>query len=201
MPTVRAFLARRLLVAVAVLVLAAAPHSAAAASPSDDPSLPDLATFAGSVANGEASVLRGVYVDGLFALRIVQQADDYFISPRAGYATQFGAAKPYGVTGLLAHNFLSGQEFFKLRPGQHIALIYGDGRSETYAVSGVHRFQAMTPESQKSAFVDLGTGKRLDAQSVFNRFYTTSGRLVFQTCIAADDELSWGRLFIVAEKQ
>jgi hypothetical protein len=33
----------------------------------------------------------------------------------------------YGVTGLLAHNYLSGRHFFGLEIGDIVQLVYGDG--------------------------------------------------------------------------
>jgi hypothetical protein len=55
------------------------------------------------------------------------------------------------------------------------------------------------PESTYSQFIDLATGKGTDAEGVFRKVYMGDGHLTFQTCIAKDGQLSWGRLFVVAE--
>ena len=156
--------------------------------------------FRRSVQNGEANVLRGVYVDNVLALPVVQQPDDrpYYVSNRNGEATQFGIASQYGNVGLLAHNTLSGRFFPRLSLGQEVRLLYGDGRVEYFVIKRILRFQALDPESVLSTFRNLDRNETLSSGEMFNRVYAGEHRLVFQTCIEAKGNVSWGRLFVVA---
>jgi hypothetical protein len=163
-------------------------------------SLPSFAGFSRSVQNGEADVLRGVYVPEVLALPVVQQlaGQPYYVSNHHGEATQFAIASQYGSIGLLAHNTLSGRSFSKLALGQEVRLVYGNGRVERFVVAQVLRFQALQPESVTSSFRNLDRNEVLSAGEMFNRAYVGGHRLVFQTCIAAEGNASWGRLFVVA---
>jgi hypothetical protein len=181
------------------LTSAALPLTASAAPASDVAAIPDLTTFTASVINGNRKVLRGIHVEGLFAYPVVQQGYSMEVSELPATLTQFGWASSYGVTGILAHNWLTGADFSRLRVGQKIHLVYGDGRTEAYWVNHLYRYQATIPESTYSQFIDLETGKGNDAEGVFRKFYMGSGHVTFQTCIAKDGQLSWGRLFVVAE--
>jgi hypothetical protein len=60
------------------------------------------------------------------------------------------------------------------------------------------RFQALEPESVSSSFRNLDRNEVLSAAEMFNRAYVGGNRLVFQTCIGAEGNVSWGRLFVVA---
>jgi len=152
------------------------------------------------VQNGQVNVLRGVYVEDVLGLPVVQQPVDrpYYVSNHNGEATQFGMVSQYGNVGLLAHNTLSGRFFLKLVPGQEVRLLYGDGRVEYFVIKQVFRFQALDPDSISSSFRNLDRNETLSAGEVFNRAYVGEHRLVFQTCIEADGNVSWGRLFVVA---
>jgi hypothetical protein len=165
-----------------------------------DGALPGFADFSRSVQNGDARVLRGVYVPDVLALPIVQQPMDrpYYVSNRDGEATQFGMASQYGNIGLLAHNTLSGRDFSRLSIGQQVRLVYGDGRVEDFLVADILRFRASNPESVSSSFRNLDRNETLSASEMFTRTYTGERHLVFQTCIAANGDVSWGRLFIIA---
>ena len=173
---------------------------AVSAAPGPDTRLDrDLATFVNSVVNGDGSVLRGVYAPGILALAVVQQPNASFVSAQPDTATQFRMAAARGVVGLLAHNFLAGQDFFRLGIGQSILLVYGDGSLESYLVRHIYRYRATKPESVYSSFVDLDTNLTTDTAGLFNKVYTGGKHVTFQTCITADGNPSWGRLFIVAE--
>jgi hypothetical protein len=165
-----------------------------------DGALPSFADFSRSVQNGQADVLRGVYVPDVLALPVVQQPEDrpYYVSNRDGETTQFSIASQYGNVGLLAHNTLSGKFFSRLSGGQQVRLIYGDGRVEEFVVTNVLRFQASDPESVSSSFRNLDRNETLSAGEMFIRAYAGERHLVFQTCIKANGNASWGRLFIVA---
>ena len=161
---------------------------------------PNFADFNKSVQNGEADVLRGVYVSDVLALPVVQQPADkpYYVSNHDGEATQFSIASQYGNIGLLAHNNLSGRSFSQLAVGQEVRLVYGDGRVEYFVITEVLHFQALQPESVSSSFRNLDGNEVLSAGEMFNRAYVGERRVVFQTCIKAEGKASWGRLFVVA---
>jgi hypothetical protein len=172
---------------------AAQPVVEPAAAPSD------LERFVASVVDGSGA-LRGVYVPGVLALRVRQQpaGSPYYVDLSAGVATQFGAASAFGVTGLLADNVSSGVQFYGLSGGQEVTLVYGDGSLRRYQVGAVYRFQALSPRSPYSDFVNLDTGATLTSSDLFSQMYGGGDRVVFQTCIAGDGLASWGRLFVIA---
>lgn len=165
-----------------------------------DGNLPNFADFSRSVRNGEADVLRGVYVPNVLALPVVQQPGDqpYYVSNHNDEITQFGMASQYGNIGLLAHNTLSGKFFSRISLGQTIRLVYGDGRVEHFVVAKILRFQATKPESVSSSFRNLDRNETLSSSEMFNRVYGGERHLVFQTCIEANGNPSWGRLFVIA---
>ena len=160
-------------------------------------SFPD---FYNSVINGEAEVLRGVYVPDVLALPVVQQPsnDPYYVSNRNGVTTQFSIPSQHGNVGLLAHNNLSGRLFSELAIGQEVRLVYGNGEVEYFVIKDILRFQALQPESITSVFQNLDRAETLSAGDLFNRAYVGDSRVVFQTCIAADGISAWGRLFVIA---
>jgi hypothetical protein len=186
------------LVTLLVLGTALLPQSVQAAA-GGEAAVPSLSAFVAAVHDGNRNVLRGVHVGGVLALPIVQQPDSMYVSKEPGTVTQFAMAQEYGVTGLLAHNWLSGEAFSGLEAGQLVHLIYGDGRMLTYWVTDIQRYRATIPDGTYSDFVDLETGKGLDTDALFRRVYTGGNQVTFQTCIEKDGELSWGRLFVIAE--
>jgi hypothetical protein len=165
-----------------------------------DAGLPSLQEFSSLLINGEPSQLRGAYAPGLFADVVTQQppGDPTYVAPLQNVLTQFEPAMRLGSVGLLAHNYLAGIRFAQLGTGQVIYLLYGDGRIEPYAVADVYRFQARDPDSPSSQFIDAD-GRTLNADSLFTRMYGRRGMLVFQTCIKAGQNTTWGRLFVVAQ--
>ena len=165
------------------------------------PTLPDLASFSYSLLNGQPSQLRGVYVPYVLAMPVVQQptGNPGYVSTEGDVITEFGMATEIGNVGLLAHNTLSGATFLGLLPGQEVTLIYGDGRMEDFVISTVLRFQALDPYSPYSEFRDLSTGITLTASDLFQQVYRGEHHVTFQTCIEANGNPSWGRLFVIAE--
>lgn len=163
--------------------------------------LPNYFNFVESVQDGQAGVLRGVYVPDVFALPIVQQPVGHpgFVSQNDSEITQFGMAAEVGNVGLLAHNYLSGEEFASLSPGQEVRLIYGDGAIEYFVVEQVLQYQALQPFSPYSEFRDLETNITITAEELFRTVYRGDRHVTFQTCIEADGNSSWGRLFIIAQ--
>ena len=163
--------------------------------------LPEFGSFLNSVRDGQAGVLRGVYVRGVLALPVIQQPIGHpgYVSSNEGEITQFHMALEVGTVGLLAHNYLSGEEFTKLSPGQEVRLIYGDGRVEYFIVDQILQYQALQPYSPYSEFRDLETKITITAEELFRKVYRGDRHVTFQTCIEANGNSSWGRLFIIAQ--
>ena len=174
-------------------------NGASATTPPAAP-MPSSDAFITSVADGQAGLVRGVYVPGVLALPVRQQPADNptYVSPESGVATQFAAAASFGVTGLLAHNYLAGAKFFKLAEVQDVLIVYGDGAVKRYRVTAIYRFQALDPYSPYSDFVDLSTGATEAVGEVFNLVYAGGDHVTFQTCITNNGSASWGRLFVIA---
>lgn len=145
-------------------------------------------------------VLRNIYAENVLDLPIVQQpeGEPYYVSDQEGEVTQFSMVSQYGNIGLLAHNTLSGRHFSQLAVGQELRLDYEDGSVEYFVIEQILRFQALQPKSVASTFRNLDRNETLSAAEMFNRAYVGGHRLVLQTCIAADGNVSWGRLFVVA---
>jgi hypothetical protein len=160
----------------------------------------EFETFVNALRDGRSNVLRGVYVPGVLALRVVQQAPGNAnqVNLAPGTTTQYQAAAAWGVTGLLADDAASGTRFYALVIGQEVRLVFGDGNVRTYHVSALYRYQALSPNDPYSNFVDLADGATLSAIDLFNRVYAGADHVTFQTCIAHGGLLSWGRLFVIA---
>jgi len=164
------------------------------------PSLPSLDSFVSSVQDGQVNVVKGVYVNSVLALQVVQQPEGNaaFVSSQSNVATEFSLARIYGVTGLLAHNSLGGKDFFKLNVGQTVQIVMGDGTLRAYRIESIASYQALEPNSTTSDFLDLTSGQVLDAADIFSLYYMGGDHVTFQTCIARDGIGSWGRLFVIA---
>lgn len=190
------------------VVLSPAPQPALAETPAAEHaeallgSAPvSLNEFIESVKNGRADQVVGVYVAGLFAYPIVQQpaGAPAYVSSLPDTITQFAMAARHDTIGLLAHNYLAGAIFAELELGLDVALVYGDGKVRNYRVDEIRTFQALSPNSPYSDFIDLeNPAQVLTAAEVFTQIYAEEGRLVFQTCIERNGELSWGRIFVSA---
>jgi len=164
--------------------------------------IPLLDNFIATVKNGQPKQLVGVYVSKVLALKVAQQPanNQAYVTRTIGYATQFGLAAKYGATALLAHNYRSGALFFDLLAGQEVDLIYGDGAIRRYTISTLRHFQALRPTNPYSNFVDLDNGgQQLLNADLFQQIYTSGDQVVFQTCIKAHGNVSWGRLFVIAK--
>jgi len=163
--------------------------------------LPDFRDFAQPVENVDVNTLSGVYVPNVLALPVIQQpsGDDGYVSNKDDQTTQFAMASQFGSVGLLAHNYLSGRFFSELAVGQEVRLVYGNGRVEYFVITEILRYQALEPNSQLSSFRSLDHSEILSAEQMFKRVYAGERHVTFQTCIAANGTVSWGRLFVVAE--
>ena len=162
--------------------------------------LPNFSDFSNSVQDGRADHVRGVYVPNQFALPVAQQpfGSPGYVSSQAEQLTQFRMADSYGNVGLLAHNYLAGQEFFNLEVGDDVRLVHGDGTVEYFVVSEVLSYQALQPHSPYSSFRNLSNDQVLSVEQMFKRVFLGDRHITFQTCIEKDGELSWGRLFVIA---
>jgi hypothetical protein len=138
---------------------------------------------------------------GVFFYNVIQQPKGKagFVSAETDKLTQFSLASKFGSQGFLAHNYLAGATFTYLVVGSQITVTYDDGHRITYEVKEIRHLQAINPNSPTTSFLDLDhDNEKLTAKQVFMQTYGVKDRLVLQTCIAKDTELSWGRLFIIA---
>ena len=171
----------------------------------DAPALPasGLTAFINQVATtGDTSQLAGIYQYGTMRFPVVQQPKSApgFVSSQDDAVTQFRLAGEYGTTALLAHNYLAGKTFSRVNPGSILTVVYGNGTTQDYRVDEIREYRALTPNSPYSKFVNLADtdGPVLTSTDLFFDIYKSNGRLVLQTCIEKDGQLSWGRLFILA---
>lgn len=162
---------------------------------------PELQAFLDGAYTGQSNVLTGVYVDQSFSMLVVQQPHNQpgFISSSDGNVTDFRLARDYGSIGLIAHNYLGGKLFDQFDVGQTLYLVYGDSEVVAYTVLKIDQFQALSPNSPYSDFVNLdGTEGTISAEDLFYQMYGQEDAVVFQTCIEKDGNSTWGRLFITA---
>jgi len=147
------------------------------------------------------AVLSDVSIHDAGSFPVVQQppGDTNYVSKNDDEVTQFASASRYGNIGLLAHNYLSGKSFSQLRIGEEIQLVYSDGQVETFVVKEILRYKALDPKSPYSSFQNMDNKDEiLTVGQMFDRAYQGGHHVTFQTCIAAEGNSSWGRLFIIA---
>jgi len=156
--------------------------------------------FSQSVQNGQADILTGVYVSDVLALPVVQQpyGNAGYVSGNDDEVTQFRMASQFGNVGILAHNHLSGSAFSQLAVGQEVRLVNGDGSVEYFIITEILRYQALQPNSPYSSFSNLDKDETLSTEQMFKRVYFGDRHVTFQTCINAEGNSSWGRLFVIA---
>lgn len=164
-------------------------------------SLPDFSTFVEGVQDGEADIIKGVYVPNVMSLPVIQQpvGNPGYVSQDDNVITQFGMAAEVGNVGLLAHNHLAGQTFTNLSVGDEVRLVYGDGKIEYFIVTQTLQYQALQPYSPYSKFRDLETNQTITADKLFREVYRGDRHVTFQVCIEANGVDAWGRLFVIAE--
>ncbi len=155
-----------------------------------------LEAFIAAVQNGQPETLRGVYVPNVMAYPVVQQPQENsaFVSEQAGTVTEFNMARRLGNVGLLAHNTLAGNSFFKIQPGAPIILAYGAGRTETFIVEKILSYQKLP----YGMYQNLETREVVGIDSLFETVYGGEYHLTLQTCVSAEGNNDWGRLFIIA---
>ncbi len=157
---------------------------------------PTLYEFTHTVGSGDGDVVVGVWVEDTFAYPVEQQPrhNNLYVSVEPGIVTQF-SIQP--TLAFLAHNTLAGIDFYDLRIGQRVAVVYGDDEVAWYRVVDVQQYQALTPHSPYSQFLSVD-GEQLTATQLFDLIYNQGDRIVFQTCVQVGSEPSWGRLFVIA---
>lgn len=157
--------------------------------------------FAETVIDGASGEVKGIFVQYEFAFPVVQQpVGQYaFVASDDDVVTNFALPQRYGVTGLMAHNYLAGRYFFFLSKGDLIQIIYGDGTILQYEVTDILEYQALQPDSPNSQFVDIKTSQEFSSAELFKKVYMGSHHLTLQTCIQIGTEDSWGRRFVIAD--
>ncbi len=135
-------------------------------------------------------------------LRIIQQPKnkDEFVSPIVGCVTQFRKPNLYGCLGILAHNYSSGKHFSDLKIEEIVEYIKDDKTKNFYKINKIEKYQALSPKNTKSQFINLETNQKLSYNQLFTKMFTKKNTMVFMTCIQKEEEMSWGRLFVMAEK-
>ena len=163
-------------------------------------SFPPPARITKPIESGTTGLISQVLVPKVFSYLVVQQPKDspYYVSSANNLVTEFGLAKKYGTIGLIAHNHLAGKQFDKLTLGQEIYIIYQDGHKDRYIVSEIYHFHALDSTNINSLFIDLVSNEVLTAAELFDEMYTGTPHVTFQTCIYANGDDSWGRLFVIA---
>lgn len=160
---------------------------------------PSLDEFSASVIDGQSEVVRGVYVQDVLALRVVQQpkGDPGYIDSAIDSATQFQTPAKYGTVGLLAHNDLAGALFFDLKFGLEVKIIYGDGSIERFNLDRIKQYQVIQPYNPYSDMIDLDTGEVMSSYEVFREVYKGDEHVTFVTCIDNEGIPTWGRIYII----
>ena len=124
-----------------------------------------------------------------------------YVSPEPDKLTEFSLATKNGTLGFLAHNYLAGKEFSKLRQGDVVSVVTPQNTAQKFVVADVQEYQATKPQSEYSDFIDTKDNRRYRGADVFKEVYGNQdgrGKLVLQTCIDKDGNDSWGRLFVIA---
>lgn len=123
------------------------------------------------------------------------------ITTKDGEATFFSMAYQYGSMGILAHNSFAGKHFSGIDVGETLNVEDKDGGRALFDVWEIHRFQALTPKSPYSDFIDLETDRKHSAAELFHMMYNEDNPLVLQTCIEKDGDINWGRMFIIGRRR
>ena len=167
----------------------------------DDEITLTLEDFVAQVIDGDADAIRGVYVQDVLALPVFPQpmGNSGFVTNQPNNVTQFQDAALFDVIGLVAHNYLAGREFSTLDYTQEVNIVYGDGFVSRYQITEIRRYQALDSNNPYSPMRDLATDETFSSTDAFADVYMGDHHVTFQTCIAKDGNLTWGRLFVIAE--
>lgn len=158
--------------------------------------------FRDRVITGDSEKITGFYSRAVGGFYVIQQPSgkDGIVSPVEGVLTQFGRTAANGVIGLMAHNYSSGKWFSSFSPGDEFFVVYGDGSYEVFRYTESIRYRALDGKNALTDFIDLSSGQRFDVDQVYDRVYGGKPHLTLQTCIQSENDLTWGRMFIIAEK-
>jgi hypothetical protein len=146
--------------------------------------------------------------------RVVRQPNNksYFVSEEPDVVTRYEGTSnsiPY-FNWYLAHNFLPFGKEITMAKTQDQIIAFTTKRAETYVVDKELFYQALTPSSPESDFIDLNDEKktRLEAKDVVMRMKREAtlkrNVIVMQTCVKGTNQTtyqedpSWGRKFLVA---
>jgi opacity protein-like surface antigen len=149
-----------------------------------------LATFLASLVSARPSLAQetpkplSIVVPGVFGALVEQQGERgrMYVGEEPKTVTQFTDAGWYGTIGLLAHDYLTGQHFKKLKKGDAILLFY-PGEGHTLVMEDWEVVLTFT----------LYLTPTFSSEDAFDAVYTNGG-LVLQTC---DGE---GYFFVVAKR-
>jgi hypothetical protein len=167
----------------------------------DFSSLEPMIAFIKLVFNGERNTIRGVYSPGVMSYPVIRQppGNPALVSEEPDIVTQFQLADTYNVIGLLAHNYLAGDSFFKLQIGDSVWVIYGDGSARRYEVVAIKEYYVKEPYNVYSQFIDLDSGLELSVNEMFMHVYSGDHHLTLQVSVSQGNDEAWGRRFIIAE--
>jgi hypothetical protein len=151
--------------------------------------------------NTDSLIAERIVAAGLFTLPIIQQpaGRGEFVSTRMDMVTQYRQPGEEGVTGLLAHNYLSGQQFYQLEIGQELQVMYTNNQSQRYRITRIEKYRKIDANSLSSDLVDLSTERRMTSGQVYDQVYTGRHHLTLQTCLEGNGRLNYGLTFIIAE--
>ena len=141
-----------------------------------------------------------VFAPKLFFFPVMEQprGNSAFVSDQPDILTHFNLADEYGSTAFLAHSHLAGSHFKDMQVGDFIYLIHKIRKYESYQVVSIREFQALSPNSEYSSFLDLENEEEYSASELFLEIYGEGDRLIFQTCLEREGVESWGRMFVIA---
>lgn len=165
------------------------------------PTLISLSKFIIEQRNGEPDELRGIYVDNLLADPVIMQPKGQpgWVSSKDGVVTLFSLAQDFGSLGLIAHYEKAGGSFNKISTKDHIHIVFGSGKVDTYRVDEIRCYQAENYKDPFTRFIPLlQPDVLLNQQELFSQIYGVKDRLILQTCLPWGDNYKWGRLFIIA---
>jgi hypothetical protein len=143
----------------------------------------------------------GITLPGIFSYSIVNQPQGQpgFVSSAPNTLTKFQLVERYRSIGLLAHNYLAGDQFYGINIGDILTLEMNNGATRKYRVIAIKQYQALSPYSPYSEFINLSSGDSITASALFTEIYGSQGKLVLQTCIERNGVEAWGRYFVISE--
>lgn len=149
--------------------------------------------------DGREEALVGVYAPGAFTHPVVTQPPgmNLFVSRDPQVLTRFQLPPRTATIGLLAHNYLAGAHFYRLQTGDMLFLVYGNGRTAAYRVSEIADYRTLN----RYLYRDLETDRSYSDVSLYEKIYISGDdRVVLQTCLERDGNLSWGLRFVIAQR-